>query len=80
MFLIIGESSRLKVLWYTKVHNTIFQAHVKRGFSNFIRNFLPFLLFAEENWQEENGTGKDAIVSKKMHPVIIGLCKKVMRF
>ena len=55
------------------MHGTRFQAHFHRGLSNFIRNFLTFLLFTEN--AEKQGMGKDVIVTHKMYPKIIGFRK-----
>ena len=78
LFQLVGETIGLNVLRYTKVTGTRFQPHVKRGLSNFFRNFLPILLFAEN--VEEQGNGKDAIVTRLMFPKIIGLHKKWSMF
>ena len=55
------------------MHGTQFQAHIHRGLSNFNRKFLTFLLFTEN--AEEQGLGKDVIVTRKMYPKIIDFCK-----
>ena len=73
LFRVVGETLGLNVLRYTKVHGTRFQAHIHRGLSNFIRNFLPFLLFTEN--AEEQGKGKDGIVTRKLYPKIVGFRK-----
>lgn len=74
MFRLAGEQLGLQVLRYTKVHGTRFQAHMHQGLSNFLRNLLCFLLFCEN--VEEAGSGKDAIVTKKMYPKIVGFRKE----
>ena len=74
----IGERIGVKVLRFTKVSGTRFQPHVRRGLSNFLRNFLCLLLFAQN--VEEQGSGKDALVTKIMYPKIIGYRKKWNKF
>ena len=55
------------------MYGTRFQAHVHRGLSNVIRNFLTFILFTEN--AEEQRMGKDVIVTRKVYPKIIGFRK-----
>ena len=38
-FRMVGDRLGVKVLQYTKVKRTRFQAHVQQGLSNFLRNF-----------------------------------------
>ena len=60
-FRVVGDRLGVKVLRYTKVTVTRFQAHVPRGFSNFLRNFWCMLLFAEN--VVEQGSGIDSLVT-----------------
>ena len=63
-FRVVGDCLGVKVLRYTKVTETRFQAHVQRSLSNFLRNFWCMLLL-EENVVEQ-GSGVDSLVTKKM--------------
>ena len=77
-FQVVSDCLGLKVLRYTKVMGTYFQAHVQQGLSNFLRNFWCMLLFAEN--VVEQGSGVDSLVTKKMYPKIIGMRKKFTQF
>ena len=77
-FQVVSDCLGLKVLRYTKVMGTCFQAHVQQGLSNFLRNFWCMLLFAEN--VVEQGSGVDSLVTKKMYPKIIGMRKKFTQF
>ena len=75
VFRVFGYHLGVKVLRYTKVAGTRFQAHVQQGLSDFLRNFWCMLLFAEN--VVEQGSGIDSLVTKKMYPKIIGMQKKL---
>ena len=77
-FRVVNDRLGVKVLPYTKVTDTGFQAHVQRGLSNFLRNFWCMVLFAEN--VVEQGSGVDLLVTKKMYPKIIGIRKKFTQF
>ena len=68
-FWVVGERLGVKVLRYTKVTGTRFQAHVKRGLLNFLRNFWCMLLFAEN--VVEQGSGVDSLVTKMFAAAIL---------
>ena len=72
-FRVVGDRLGVKVLRYTKVTRTCFQAHVQRGLSNFLRNFWCMLLFAVNIVEQRSGV--DALVTKNMYPKIIGIPK-----
>ena len=67
----------LPALRFTKVSGTRFQAHVLNALKNFLRNYLTSLLFAEN--VEENGNGKNALVTKETYPKIVGFRKKWLK-
>ena len=77
-FWVVGDCLGVKVLRYTKVMGTCFQAHVQWGLSNFLKNFWCMLLFAENVVGQ--GSGIDLLVTKKMYPKIIGMRKKFTQF
>ena len=68
-FWVVGDRLGVKVLRYTKVTGTRFQAHVQRGLLNFLRNFWCMLLFAEN--VVEQGSGVDSLVTKKFAAAIL---------
>ena len=74
----VGDRLGVKILRYTKVTGTHFQAHVQRSLSIILRNFLCMLLFAENVVKQ--GSGVDSLVTKKMYPKIIGVRKKFTQF
>ena len=77
-FQVVSDCLGLKVLRYTKVMGTYFQAHVQQGLSNFLRNFWCMLLFAENVVGQSSGV--DSLVTKKMYPKIIGMRTKFTQF
>ena len=68
-FWVVGDRLGVKVLRYTKVTGTRFQAHVQRGLLNFLRNFWCMLLFAEN--VVEQGSDVDSLVTKKFAAAIL---------
>ena len=65
----VGDRLGVKVLRYTKVTGTRFQAHVQQGLPNFLRNFWCMLLFAEN--VVEQGSGVDSLVTKMFAAAIL---------
>ena len=77
MYQTVATFLGLLALRFTKVSGTRFQAHVLNALKNFLRNYLTSLLFAEN--VEENGNGKNALVTKETYPKIVGFRKKWLK-
>ena len=71
----VATSLGLVAQRFTKVSGTMFQAHVLTALKN-LRNLLNSVLFAEN--VEENGSGKDVLVTKETYPKTCGFCKKMV--
>ena len=65
-------------LSFTKVSGTRFQAQVLTALNKFLKNFLNSLLFVEN--VEENGSGKDALVTTETYPEVVGFRKKWLKY
>ena len=78
IYQLLGEKMSVSILRFLRCGGTRFQAHVRGALTNFIRNFLVSVLFAEN--VEEHGNGNDRIVTKEMYPKIVGFRKKWSKF
>lgn len=78
LYQLLASRLNLIALRFTKVGGTRFQAHILRALTNFLRNFVVSLLFAEN--VEESGSGKNSVVTKDMYPKIVGFRKKWLKF
>ena len=70
----VAGALNLVLLCFTCVVGTRFQPHTLSVLSSFLQNLLITMLFAEN--VEEQGSGKEWLVTKKMYPKIIGFKKK----
>ena len=78
IYQLLAEKMSVSVLRFLRCGGTHFQAHTRSALTNFIRNFLVSLLFAEN--VEEQGSGNDRLVTKEMYPKIVGFRKKWSNF
>ena len=77
IYQLVAEKLSLVPLRFTKVGGTQFQAHTLNALSSFIRNFVISAFFVEN--VEEQGSGKDSLVTKEMYPKIVGYQKKWLK-
>ena len=78
IYQLLGEKMSVSILRFLRCGGTRSQAHIRIALTNFIRNFLVSLLFAEK--VEEHGNGNNRIVTKEMYPKIVGFCKEWSKF
>ena len=70
----VAETLNLVPLCFTRVGGTRSQPHTLNALSSFLQKFLMTMLFAEN--VEEQGSGKESLVTREMYPKIIGFKKK----
>ena len=70
----VAEALNLVPLRFTRVVGTRFQPHTLSVLSSFLQKFLITMLFARN--VEEQGSGKESLVTKEMYSEIIGFKKK----
>ena len=71
---LVTSRLNLTVLRFNRFWGTLFQAHLLTALKNFLQDFVPTLLFAEN--VKENSSGPNIVLTKEIYTKIVGFLKK----